>query len=229
MLQVLTDTVLLPYIIDNRSKRLHYQNLTSLNTNYLEIITFDNTSLVEHSEKSDSRPYLTSNIISDPFFEEYDQDTLQPNQDDNTERFQNTETPQNAEPQHLNTIPHQRQDLTTQQNLTSPSDTVTLQIISELSDSTINNTQRVTINTESIVLQIPIHRITPNTNNDPNQVTQMTIETKIIHPHYPQQLLILLNHLRYDNYRRAIMTQHLFHHNILLKLLHITPRFIQNK
>ena len=86
----MTETELLPYTINNRSKHFHYQDLTSCNTNYFETITFDDNFIVEHPEISDSRPYLTSNTISDPSFEEYDQDILRPNQDDNTDIVQHT-------------------------------------------------------------------------------------------------------------------------------------------
>ena len=129
---MLTETELIPNTKDIRSKHLH-QDLTSFNTNYLEIIIFDDNFIVEHSETSDSRSYLTSNAISDPSFKEYDKDTLRLNQDDNTDIFQNTTRIQNPEPQELITIHHQQQDLNIQQNLTDLSDTATLQNTSELS------------------------------------------------------------------------------------------------
>ena len=60
--------------------------------------TYDNNFIVEHSETSDNRPYTTSNIISEPTIEEYDQSISQSNQDDKTEIFQDSEL------QQLNTI-----------------------------------------------------------------------------------------------------------------------------
>ena len=99
----MTETELLPYIINNRNKHFQYRDLTSLNTNFFEIITYDNYFIVKHSDTSDNRPYTTSNIISEPTFEEYDQRILQSNQDDNTKIFHDSESPR------LNTIPDQQQ------------------------------------------------------------------------------------------------------------------------
>ena len=118
---------------------------------------------MEHSETSDSRPYTTSNIISETSFEGYDQNILQSNQDDNTEIFQN------PEPQQSNTLPDQQQSITALQKLPDICDTATIQAVSDLSDVTINVPQSFTITSDSNVLQIPIHNITQNTNNDSNK------------------------------------------------------------
>ena len=40
----------------------HGTTLTSFNTTYSEQINLDHTFLVEHSETSDNRPYIKSNI-----------------------------------------------------------------------------------------------------------------------------------------------------------------------
>ena len=60
--QILTQTELLPYIMKNEHRHLQYRNLTSFNTTYFDQINLDHTILVEHSETSDNRPYITSNI-----------------------------------------------------------------------------------------------------------------------------------------------------------------------
>ena len=60
--QILTQTELLPYIIKNEHRHLQYRGLTSFNTIYFEQINLDHTFLVEHSETSDNRPFITFNI-----------------------------------------------------------------------------------------------------------------------------------------------------------------------
>ena len=60
--QIPTQTELLPYIIENEHKHLQYRDLTSFNTTYFEQINLDHTFLVEQSETSDNRPFITSNI-----------------------------------------------------------------------------------------------------------------------------------------------------------------------
>ena len=99
--QVLTKTELLPFIISNTNKRVYYRDPTSFNINDFELINFDTTFIIEHSETSDSRPYTMSNLVSEPLLDEYNPNILQhdsghnilyPNQDDTTEIFQNQET-----------------------------------------------------------------------------------------------------------------------------------------
>ena len=60
--QILTQTELLPYIIKNEHRHLQYRDLTSFNTTYFKQINLDHTFLVEHSETSDNRPDITSNM-----------------------------------------------------------------------------------------------------------------------------------------------------------------------
>ena len=57
---ILTHTELLPYIIHNENKHLHYRDLTSLNVTHLEQINLDSTFTLEHSETSDNRPFTSS-------------------------------------------------------------------------------------------------------------------------------------------------------------------------
>ena len=80
-------------MIDNRNKQVHYRDLTSFNMKYFELINFDNNFILERSETSDSRPYTTSNLISETSFDDdipnilhHDtgQNILNFNQDDTT-------------------------------------------------------------------------------------------------------------------------------------------------
>ena len=113
---VLTEPELLPFIISDRNKHVHYRDLTSINNNFFELINFDNNFILEHSETSDSRPYMTSNIISAPSLDEYNRNLLRQdtglnilhfNQDGTTELFQNPES------QRFNIIPNPQHDITT--------------------------------------------------------------------------------------------------------------------
>ena len=54
--QVLTETELLPFIIGNTNRHTQYRDLTSFNKNHFELINFDHSFPVEHSEISHSRP-----------------------------------------------------------------------------------------------------------------------------------------------------------------------------
>ena len=94
--QVLTETELLPFLISDRNKHVHYRDLTSIDTNYFGLIKIDNNFIPEHSETSENRPYITSNIISEPSLNEYNprilqhdtgQNPLHFNHDDTTELF----------------------------------------------------------------------------------------------------------------------------------------------
>ena len=60
--QILTQTELLPYIIKIENKHLQYRDLTSFNITYFEQINLDHTFLVEHSETTDNRPFITSDF-----------------------------------------------------------------------------------------------------------------------------------------------------------------------
>ena len=56
--QILTQIELLPYIIKNENKHLHYRDLTSLNVTHFEQINLDHNFVLEHSE-TDNRPFIT--------------------------------------------------------------------------------------------------------------------------------------------------------------------------
>ena len=58
--QILTHIELLPYIIKNENKHLHYRDLTSFNITHFQQRNLDHNVLLEHSETSDNRPFITS-------------------------------------------------------------------------------------------------------------------------------------------------------------------------
>ena len=109
-------------------------------------------------------------------------------------------------------LPDQQPVSTTLQNLPDSADTLTVQNISKLS---INNPQSFTVTNDSNVLQFPVRNVTQKTTNDQSQdntCTLSTIDTAVTQPFQTQQG---------NNHHLEIMTHLLFHHNILLKRLHI--------
>ena len=90
--QVLTETELLPFRINNRNKHVHYRDLTSFNINYFELINFDYNFFLERSETSDSRPYTTSYIISEPSLNDYNPNILQQDTGQNHLHFNRDDT-----------------------------------------------------------------------------------------------------------------------------------------
>ena len=77
---------------------------------------------------------------------------------------------QTEEPQQVNILPDQQQENTTiLQNVPDSSETVTKENASEFSKETVHNTQSFTITNDSNVIQITVHNITQNTNNDQGQ------------------------------------------------------------
>ena len=75
--QVLTETELLPFIIKDTNKHVYYRDSTSFNITYFELINFDTNFILEHSERSDNRPYTTPTLISEPLPDEYSPHILQ--------------------------------------------------------------------------------------------------------------------------------------------------------
>ena len=141
--QVPTETELLPYIISNEYRRLHYRDPTSFNVNYFEQINLDNNFITERSETSYNRPYTTSNISPEITQEEHNlntlphytpQNTVELEQDDFVILFQTQES------QQLNPIYPQQQ-----------------------------NTQSLIITKDSNLIQFPTHNITPDPTNNQNQ------------------------------------------------------------
>ena len=127
---------------------------------------------LERSETSDSRSYTTSNIIFEPSLNEYDHIILQNDTGQNILHF-NQDNPvellQNQEPQKFIIIQDPQQSTTTLPYVPDPSETATIQNVSELSDETITNPQSLTITNDSNTLQIPVHAITQSPNNTQNQ------------------------------------------------------------
>ena len=138
-LQILTHTELLPYITKNEYKHLQYRDLTSFNTTYFEQINLDHTFLVEHSETSDNRPFITSNMSPERTPEEQTstgehqytrQHSVQSEQADLVILFQN------PEPHQLHPLYPQLPQVSDIQQA-NPSETATIQNASEFSEETI--------------------------------------------------------------------------------------------
>ena len=172
--QILTQTELVPFFIKNEHKHLQYRDLTSFNTTYFEQINLDHTFLVEHSESSDNRPFITSNIspettpevqTSDVVSQYTRQHSIRSEQDDFINFFQN------PEPHQLNPQYPQLPQVSDIQQL-HPSETATIQNASEFSEETVQsvqNTQNLTITNDSNLIQVPTHNITQDETNNQNQ------------------------------------------------------------
>ena len=180
--QILTETELVPYIIRNEYRQIQYRNLFSFNTTYLAQINLDHNFITEHSETSDNRPYITTNVSPETTPEERTsntlpqyirQDTVQLQQDNITHFFQS------QEPQQLNPLYPQliqtfyEQPVNPSETTTAhPSETATTQNVSELSGETtptVQNTQSFTIPNDSNLIQVPTHNITHDETNNQNQ------------------------------------------------------------
>ena len=74
---VLTDSELLPFIIKNDFKHSLYKDFTTFSTSHFEYIILNSDFIMEQSETSDNRPYITTVHIS-PF----NTNLLQENVDD---------------------------------------------------------------------------------------------------------------------------------------------------
>ena len=169
--QLLTQTELLPYIRKNEHKHLQYRDLTSFSTTYFEQINLDHTFLVEHSETSDNRPFITSNISPETTPEEQTsivelpytrQHSVQSQQEDLANLFQN------PEPHQLHPLYPQLPQVSDIQQA-NPSETATIQNASEFSEETIQNTQSFTITNDSNLIQVPTHNITQDEVDNQNQ------------------------------------------------------------
>ena len=181
--QILTDTKLLPYIINNENKHIQYKNPTSLNTTFFQQIHVDTNCITDCFETSDNRPYFTSTISPETTTEEQiskvvPQYTRQYSvQSEEQEDLDNLNLFQNQQPYQTNPLyPKPTQTSDTQQ--LNPSETVTLQNISESSEEseqTVQNTQSFTITNDSNLIQVPTHNFNPDQTNDPNHNTTFTI------------------------------------------------------
>ena len=179
MPQTLTESELLPFNFSDTNKHVQYRDLTSFNIAYFDIIKFDSNFILELSETSDSRPYTTSNIISELSLSQYDPNILQNDTGQNILQFNQdrpTDLLQNQEPQQWNIIQGSQQITTTLPDVPDPSVTATIQIVSELSDETGVHPQTLTITNDSNTLQILVHAITQsqNTTQNHNDTTHNT-------------------------------------------------------
>ena len=166
---ILTHTELLPYIIHNENKHLHYRDLTSLNVTHLEQINLDSTFVLEHSETSDNRPFTTSDTSHETTPEEqtssveplYTRQHSEQSEQESPEQealvnlFQNPDFPQE---QLLYSPQSQAPDI----QQPNPSETNTIHNTSEFSEETVQNTQSLTITNDSNRIIIPTHNITQN-------------------------------------------------------------------
>ena len=157
-------------MIKNEHRQLQYRYLTSFSTTYFEQINLDHTFLVEHSETSDNRPFITSNISPETFPEEPNsnvvtqynrQHSVQSEQDDFIKLFRN------PEPHQLNPLYPQLLQVSDIQQL-NPSEIATIQNASEFSEETVQTTQSHTITNDSNLIQVPSHKITQDETNNQN-------------------------------------------------------------
>ena len=164
--QILTHTELLPYIIKNEHKHLHYRDLTSFNVTHFEQINLDHKFLLEHSETSDNRPFITSDTSPETTPEE---------QTSNVEPLYTRQQSEQSEQEDLTNLfqisdPHQEQPLSQVSDIQqpNPSETATIHDTSEFSEETVQNTRSFTITDDSNLIQSP-HHITQNEFNNQNQ------------------------------------------------------------
>ena len=170
---VLTDGELLPFIRKNDFKHPLYKDFTTFFTSQFEYIVLNSDCIMEQSETSNNRPYITTvnippfntNLLQENFDDDenviHHQPTTpqQPSQitQDTTESLQDYE----------NVIQHQ--PTTPQQSSHITQDTTEL-----LHDTFVNPLDTSTI-TDSNALRIPIHDITDNTTKLFNQEDTSTL------------------------------------------------------
>ena len=203
--QALTHIELLPYIINNKNKLLHYIDLTSLNVTHFEQINLDHNFVLEHSETSDNRPYTTSDTshtithkeqtsnVQPSYMRQQSEQSEQSEQESPTQEtlvniFQNPDSP-----------PRQPQLQVSDIQLPNPSETNTIHNTSELSEETVQNTRSFTIPDDSNLILVPTHTITQNeitnqnqdntSNTNPDNTSVLsTSNTTITHPSHTQIL-----------------------------------------
>ena len=167
--QIQTHIELLPYIIKNENKHLRYRDLTSFNVTHFEEINLDHNFVLEHSETSDNRPFITSDTSHETTPEEqtssvepsYTRQQSEQSEQESPERealvnlFQNPDPPQE---QPLYPPLSQISDI----QQPNPSETNTIHNTSEFSEETVQNTRSFTITDDSNLIRIPTHNITQN-------------------------------------------------------------------
>ena len=177
--QILTHIELLPYIIKNENKHLHYRDLTSINVTHFEQINLDHNFVLEHSETSDNRPYITSDTSYTTTSEEQTT-SVEPSytrqQSEQSEQSEQDSPIQDALVNLFqNPDPSQEQPLYPPQSQVSdirqpnPSETNTIHNTSDFSEETVQNTRSFTITDDSNLVIIPTHNITPNEFTNQNQ------------------------------------------------------------
>ena len=153
---------------------MQYRDPTSFNITNFEPIHLDNDFIVTHSETSDNRPYITSNTSPETTQAEQTSNIVPPN----TREYSIQQEPEGFVNLFQDQQPHQLNQLYPQLPQTSdtpqlnPFETAAVQNeteSSEESEPTVQNTQSITITNDSNLVQIPIHNITLNQNNNPNQ------------------------------------------------------------
>ena len=204
--QTLTHIELLPYIIKNENKHLHYRDLTSLNVTHFEQITLDHNFVLEHSETSDNRPFTTHDTFHEttpqeqtssvePSYTRQQSDQSEqesPEQETLTNLFQNPDLPQEQ-------LPYPPLSQISDMQQPNPSETNTIHNTSELSEETVQNTRSFTITDDSNLILVPTHNIsqseftnqnqdnTSNTNPDNTSILS-TSNTNITQPSQTQIL-----------------------------------------
>ena len=177
--QILTHIELLPYIIKNENKHLHYRDLTSFNVTHFEQINLDHNFLLEHSETSDNLSFITSDTSHEIAPEEQTSNVeplytrQQSEQSEQSEQEALANLSQNSDPpQEQPLYPPLSQISDIQQP--NPSETTTIHGTSEFSEETVQNTQSFTITDDSNLILIPTHNITQNEFNNQNQDNTLT-------------------------------------------------------
>ena len=132
--------------------------------------------MLEHSETSDNRPFITSDTSPETTPEEQTsnveplytrQQSEQSEQEALANLFQNSDPPQEQP-----LYPPLLQISDIQQP--NPSETTTIHDTSEFSEKTVQNTRSFTITDDSNIIKIPTHNITQNEFNNQNQDNTFT-------------------------------------------------------
>ena len=174
--QILTHIELLPYIIKNENKHLHYRDLKSFSVTHFKQINLEHNFLLEHAETSDNRPFITSDTSPETTPEEQTsnvehlytrQQSEQSEQETITNLFQNSDPPQE---QPLYPPLSQISDI----QQPNPSETTTIHDTSEFSEETVQNTRSFTITDDSNLILISTHNIPQNEFNNQNQDNTLT-------------------------------------------------------
>ena len=153
----------------NENKHFHYRDLTSFNVTHFEQINLDHNFVLEHSETSDNRPFVTPDTSHETTPEEQTS-SVEPSYT----RQQSEQSEQESPTQEALVNLFQNPVLTQEQPLypplsqvsdtqqPNPSETNTIHNTSEFSEETVQNTRSFTITDDSNLITIPTHNITQN-------------------------------------------------------------------